>query len=167
MSRARDTQRSRVYAAERAVEWTDGHLTLEECRALARRISTSAWFRRTFAWSGPAIEVKDGRGCRRALGGGSSITLPKWARQYWVVLHEIAHCVTPSRYAAHGPEFVDNLMRLIRHVLGVDAYRTVRDTFAEYGIRGKGGRRLAACRGDRDQPSAVDVAALADATGTP
>jgi hypothetical protein len=37
-----------------------------------------------------------------------------------VVLHEIAHVVTPG--AGHGPAFVDALLALVRERLGFPAY---------------------------------------------
>lgn len=162
----RDTQRARVYAAERLIEWTDDDLTLEECRSYCRSVSRSAWFRRTFAWSaGREITVHDGRGCRNALAASGSITLPRWARRHWVILHEIAHCVTSGRHAAHGPEFVANLLKLYRHFLGSEAYAIVREAMADHGVRA-GARKLRIANRQPAEPSPHREAS-ADATGEP
>ena len=102
----RDFQRQKLYRFEEArlQKPPSNHpLSLPECTALARKYN-------------PRIKVKDGRGRRHA---GASfqdnlITLPRWARQTVIVLHEIAHTLVDDRkYPHHGAEFVGVLFALL------------------------------------------------------
>ena len=102
----RDFQRQKLYRFEEArlqMHPSNQHLSLPECTALARMYN-------------PRIKVKDGRGRRHA---GASfqdnlITLPRWARQTVIVLHEIAHTLVDDRkYPHHGAEFVGVLFALL------------------------------------------------------
>lgn len=54
---------------------------------------------------------------------GTEIKLPKWARNDWVILHEMAHCLTPGD--RHGPRFVGVLIGLLARHAGVDAYESM------------------------------------------
>lgn len=105
MAKARDSQRSKVYAWERAhVPDFDGKqsykLTLRQCEIMINRV----WADYRPTETPP--RVADGRGCSNAKGGRWRITLPRWARTVPIVLHELAHPLTRSDLPAHGPEFV-------------------------------------------------------------
>jgi len=105
MARARDSQRSKVYAWERAhVPDFDGKgtykLTLRQCEIMINRVWAD------YRPGEHAPRVADGRGCSNAKGGRWRITLPRWARTVPIVLHELAHPLTPHPAAPHGPEFV-------------------------------------------------------------
>ncbi|MDO8943285.1 MAG: hypothetical protein Q7U75_08885 [Desulfobacterales bacterium] len=96
---ARDTQRSRLYAWERGLGLHDEALTLDGCRAVLGRVADG------YGWS--TVHVKDGRGTRTAYARGSTVSLPVWARNHRVVLHEMAHVLMGyGDHASHGPEFV-------------------------------------------------------------
>ncbi len=121
----RDTQRERVYRAERAAAHeVDGEFwkqTIPNDRlqgyvddVLTRKSVQSRWGRRY-------IDVGLKRGGRALAHGSSRITLPLGGRNQWVMLHEIAHCLTPDRYAPHGPEFAGVYLFLVRTVIGADA----------------------------------------------
>jgi hypothetical protein len=123
--RPRDTQRERVYRAERAaaaeIDGQFWHQTIPNQRlqgfvddVLTRKAIQSRWGRRY-------IDVGLKRGGRALAHGSSRITLPLGGRNQWVVLHEIAHCLTPDRYAPHGPEFAGVYLFLVRTVIGADA----------------------------------------------
>lgn len=64
-----------------------GYLTLDECREFVRFV----W--RDLDLSRPP-RILDGRGTKCALSGSGAISLPRWARNYTVLTHELAHCVT-------------------------------------------------------------------------
>lgn len=121
----RDTQRERVYRAERAAgRAVDGQFwqqTIPNDRlqgyvddVLSRKAIQSRWGRRY-------IEVGLKRGGKALAHGSSRITLPLGGRNQWVVLHEVAHCLTPDRYASHGPEFAGVYLFLVRTVIGAEA----------------------------------------------
>jgi putative metallohydrolase (TIGR04338 family) len=140
----RDNQRSKVYAWERACVQQLAHSgfydaefkTLEECAEYAAPI----WAKERGRVGrsnirAPKIE-RPNRGQRSALAhsgdgwdyvgagehkrNGGRITLPRWARSRWVILHELTHRLTP-RDEAHGPRFVGVLMGLVSRWLDYDA----------------------------------------------
>lgn len=137
--RPRDNQRSRVYAWERAVAkrharrdfYEAEFATLEECEAFALPIWRKERGRLGLARAAaPSIE-RPSWGQRSALAHRDHrITLPRWARSRWVILHELAHRLTP-RDEAHGPRFVGVLMGLVcRHLdADLDALKAIADEF--------------------------------------
>jgi hypothetical protein len=127
-TRQRDNQRSKVYAWERKVVATLGgediykpdFQTLQECEDFAGPIWTKERGRLGLARVvAPTID-RPSWGQRRAMAHHShKITLPRWARSRWVILHELAHRLTPSD-EAHGPRFVGVLMGLAARWLSYD-----------------------------------------------
>jgi len=118
MTREKDTQRSALYAWERALIGMPDRtreMTLDECAALVARV-----------WSEyrPGDEpprITDGRGARIARGARYSLKLPRWARRPGTVLHETAHSLMPrDGEAAHGPEFATLLLDLLTRYVGID-----------------------------------------------
>jgi len=93
----RDFQRSKVYSWERAVFGRPTEkMTIDQCVEFAEKIC------------GFKVEVKDGRGRRKACAYRNSrtISLPRWARCEWVVIHECSHLLTPNEFASHGAEYM-------------------------------------------------------------
>ena len=102
--RPRDFQRSKVYSWERAVFGRPTEkLTLAQCTELARKLC------------GFKVIVKNGRGRRKACAyyETRTISLPRWARCEWVVIHECAHLLTDLEHAAHGALYMKNYIRLL------------------------------------------------------
>jgi putative metallohydrolase (TIGR04338 family) len=140
--RPRDSQRSRVYAWERvAVATLPGRNLYEaefnkidECDEWARPIWRKERGRVGLAGTkAPSIESSSW-GQRRALAHHDHrITLPRWARSRWVILHEMAHRLTP-RDEAHGPRFVGVLIGLACRWLDYDA-ETLMRLADEKGVR--------------------------------
>lgn len=119
-----DSQRQRLYDSESAVFGVRFNQTVftsvEECQSYADRITSSAWFRRRFG--DISVTIKPGRGCVRALAHTSSrtIKLPKWARQKWVIIHELTHILAPKPHGSHGRLFCAIYLDLLDHFLGSD-----------------------------------------------
>lgn len=151
----RDSQRSKVYAAEKALPGylTERRLeTVPELQAYVDEVTRSEWFRWRFPRLGSAramgglvpVLVLDGRGRRSACASGRTISMPCFARSRMVVLHELAHVcilfdpsVRPGSYAAHGWEFCAIYLELVRqffdqpmHDALVWSFRTHRVQFA-------------------------------------
>ena len=132
MTRPTDSQRSRVYKAERKTfKWgqtiPDALLQAACNEILDMRVVRSRWPRRK-------ITVERGRGGGMAYDcwlSSSRITLGVEARNEWVMCHEIAHCLTNSRCAAHGLEFVGVYLFLIKAVLGEEPAIRLSDAFKE------------------------------------
>jgi hypothetical protein len=119
----RDTQRSKVYAWERRFMGSEMFFgtmkSIEEVEQFLKPIWRSERGRYGLA-NRPMPTLIAGRGARGSIG---SITLGRWARNPWVILHETAHALTPKRYGGwHGPRFVGILIGLAARHLGHDAY---------------------------------------------
>lgn len=116
----RDNQRSKVYKWERDLllpNSAQSTLTLKECQQLIKRVYK--------LYDKPAPRLADGRGTRIARGSRRRISLPKWAREGWTVLHECAHGLTDwyaPRSAPHGPEFVAIFAELLNLIYGVSLF---------------------------------------------
>lgn len=172
MRRHRDNQRSRVYAWERAALRELGARSISQadfeplsaCEAWALPVWRKERGRVGLARvAAPAIE-RPTWGQRRALAHDDHrITLPRWARSRWVILHELAHRLTP-RDEAHEPRFVGVLIGLVgrwleydaAHQMGLADERGVR----YYVRRGRSGARACVARGEGLERS--DAAAIAD-----
>lgn len=149
MSRPRDSQKQRLYDAERASglqssKWTQSGerlfggrwtteqpWTIEQCQRYVNELVESTWFRRR--WTRQCIVVEPGRGGGHA--GWYGIRLGVWARQEIVVLHEVAHLLTPASMASHGPEYAGVLLTLVGHKMGADARRALRESMREHGVK--------------------------------
>ena len=140
MTRPRDTQRQRLYNAEQAMGFLgDGPgkrmETVAEMQSFVDALLRSRWFKARWGVWG-RIEVRDGRGRSSAAAFGQhQIRVPRWARSELVVLHEVAHCLTPRGYASHGPEFAGVFVALVRQVMGPAAAASLRDSFRSYRVR--------------------------------
>jgi putative metallohydrolase (TIGR04338 family) len=111
-----------VYASEEAAlagagkEFRD----LGEVRAYVDELVASDWW--ADRW--PHVEMilvgrsRSGRFDGYAVGATGEIRLSRLREP--VVLHEVAHVVTPG--AGHGPDFVNALLALVRERLGFHAY---------------------------------------------
>lgn len=125
MSR-RDTQKSRVYAWERAVTkgacYRQTIKTVDEVAAWLQPIWRAERGRYGRA-KVPMPEIRPAHwGQRSAIAYSRSISLPLWARNPWVILHEAAHVLNRKEGAAsHGPRFVGILIGLVCRHLGHDA----------------------------------------------
>lgn len=127
--RPRDKQRSRVYAWERAASsrfkgrslYVGEYETLEECEAFMAPIWRAERGRVGLAKSSAPTLARNLWGQRKATASELHvIKLPKWARSRWVILHEMAHRLTPED-EAHGPRFVGVLIGLAARWLEYDA----------------------------------------------
>lgn len=128
MSRGRDNQRSACYAWERRAVNEFGRkfylpdfATLDECDAFMRPIWRKERGRVGLAKQRAPELSRNLWGQRRATAGADHvIKLPLWARSRWVILHEMAHRLTPHD-EAHGPRFVGVLIGLACRWLDYDA----------------------------------------------
>ena len=162
MGRDRDTQRSRVYAAERSAwRWLDTPsselLTIEQCQALVDKVLASKWLasqddmkmqvslvRRlggvvVFAGTGNNATVEDRWGTsygwyHRKM-DTPSISLNRQGRQKSIVLHELAHILQPSGSAGHGWQFCSIYLRLVRHFIGNEAHDRLKAEFKACKVR--------------------------------
>lgn len=121
----RDSQRSRVYNAEDEYQVAVGPHCIAEVWEIQRwvnRIVESPWW--TQRWSHVIlVQVNDGRSRRSACGeylgdGTGLIKLPRACRRKMVILHELAHVVTPDLHPWHGEVFVGCLLAFVDKWMG-------------------------------------------------
>ena len=144
----RDTQRSRVYAAERKVQHLGKKLpdVTDVERYIAHNMKRKAILRR-YPGAADKTAVKDGRGTRNALAYGDyAIGIPLWARQEIVVLHEMAHIIaarTHGQYniAAHGWQFCAIFLDLVRFCADREIHDALKASFDEHKVRYKAPRK--------------------------
>ena len=137
----RDYQRSKVYKAENKVlkplkNTFKDHL--EASRFIAKVISNK-WFIDNFNIRKITMH-HDRRLKVSARGGGlykphpsGKISIPNWACNDWVVLHEIAHCCQ-TQPEAHGRQFCFIFLRLVRKFMGKYAAQALEREFKKEGV---------------------------------
>lgn len=93
--------------------------SIEACRSHIAAILADPWTVSTF---GKQItpNVTDGRGCSMASyeHSGHRIRLPIWARNRYVILHELAHALGAKDNDGHGSQFKQRLLKLVAHFIG-------------------------------------------------
>jgi putative metallohydrolase (TIGR04338 family) len=142
--RSRDTQKTTLYKAEQAFAAENKVFGFQQGVTGAQyhvaRILASDWWRGLY----PEISRVEVRSTRvrstsrgfRHLSGGSYINLaPGWGTSRGTVLHELAHTVTPKRFAAHGPEYVKNYLTIVANDLGGEVADQLKRRLFVAGIR--------------------------------
>ncbi|HKY76705.1 MAG TPA: hypothetical protein VJS45_11215 [Acidimicrobiia bacterium] len=111
-----------VYAGEEAALAATGKefRDLGQVRAYLDDLITSDWWadRWPHVEAIPVARSRSGRFSGYAVEGTDEIRVASLREP--VVLHEVAHVVTPG--SGHGPAFVDALLALVRERLGFHAY---------------------------------------------
>lgn len=156
--RPRDSQRAKAYAAERfafmdCFGWgRQDFKSIKAIQAYVNKVTRCAWFRRR--WGKRDIKVSF-KPYGSATGGFGSIRLPRWAWTRPVILHEMAHCLSPAGgpYGpGHGRLWARTYLELVRYALGLKPYEALRDAYRAQRVKfhplreKKSGMRLAACR---------------------
>lgn len=142
MRRPRDSQRSRLYAAEQQLpEFRrndfDDH---EALRAWINKVATSAKVRRRWAAGPVNFELRRG-------GGATAIRnfrLIRWGRtapkSKLIALHELAHLLGPAN-ARHGVAFAATYLELVKLFLGPEPAKRLRASFVAHRVRHRVVRR--------------------------
>lgn len=140
---ARDSQRQKVYTAQRVIEneTRKGSPELQDikaCQAWVDRVCQEAWFQRR--WGRFRFTVVAGRGGGRANTAMHQISLGTWARQPAVILHEMAHILHLKVYehrndAPHGREFCGVFLTLVQFEMGEEARTKLSDSFRAHRVR--------------------------------
>lgn len=170
MENERDSQRSKVYAAERATSmWGSERLeTVPEIEKwLKSRLALVAIQRRYGQWINKRpIYVGDGHARHNAGGDGRGIYMPTWSRTKLVILHELAHTIVWRRYgsqtAGHGWQFCATYLDLVRFILGAEAGEELKAAFKAGRVRYKEPRRHQAMTAEQKSNQARHMAAMRD-----
>lgn len=149
--RERDTQRKRVYAAERVLDDYGRIENVSEIQVYVNKIWASKWARKHFRMACACFSplVADGRGTRIARGGWQRLNLPRWARTKTVILHELTHALLPDEGASHGWQFAKAYLDIVRHVLGREAAAKLKAAYRQYHVRFRPKRRLSSAAIER------------------
>lgn len=163
MTKERDSQQGKLYKAEKILEQYSKRLeTMPEITAFAERVllraPVQARYGQHLRW---AIQIKDGRRCRNALGGTNWVKLPKWSRTEYIVLHELAHTICRRMHgvnvAGHGWQYAAIYLDLVWFGLGAEARDALKASFRQHRVRftpKKGQPRPPAAPGKALQPVA-------------
>lgn len=143
----RDSQRAKVYKADDVLKPFATPLPeVRDVKRFVRRVWSSKRVRQQYPyatsptrWVNHPPRVDDGRGCRRALGGLSGITIPRWARKTDVVIHELAHVIVcrelGNETAGHGWQFCSVYLRLVLLFVGREAHDALKASFRQHRVR--------------------------------
>ncbi len=133
-TRPRDSQRARLYRAEGEVDPGRRLPTVARMQAWVDGLAATDWF--VARWGARTFEVRPGFGHRRATASMDGVLqMPKWARSELVLLHEVAHCLCPATFAAHGPEYAGVLLALARRAMTPATAQSLEDAFDRQRVR--------------------------------
>jgi len=139
-----DFQMARAYRAENflKVHAVKGRSfkSIEEIQEYVDALLSTAWFTKRFGTGWKVTASVKGAGW--AYGGPrghkcGGMRLPAgWAFEEWVVLHEMAHAVTPSAAGGrHGRYWARMYMELVRYRMGVRVGELLKQAFKAEGVK--------------------------------
>jgi putative metallohydrolase (TIGR04338 family) len=144
----RDSQKSKLYRAERALARRGSTFqSIDEVRQYVAWVWKFKRIRKLWPHAFPPYwnigdpQVGDGRGRRKAVGGVWGIKIPVWARTERVVLHELAHVIHMRSQgwdrdeAAHGWQYAAVFLKLVHIVMGGEAAAALKAGFKQEGVR--------------------------------
>lgn len=133
MKRPRDSQRSRLYAAE----WEMFGWPKMEFKSMDnlkdyfwkvlnnRHVQNKYPVARSMVAGNIETKIANGAGLRETMiiwdGDRVWVSFPRRARTKWAVIHEIAHLVAPQDAAEHGREFARTYLHLVKLFYGKPA----------------------------------------------
>lgn len=149
---ARDTQKSKVYAAEQAVEWSDKAGRLLDDRETERLTLAVAQYADKLLGHRPRkavnVEINPGRGGAMCWTGLNLIRFTRPSTKRWVICHEVAHFAAyrdvrrafgwteeQGDNRPHGREFCALYLRLVSHWCGEADAKALRASMRSHGVR--------------------------------
>lgn len=132
-------QKSRLYAAETQSGLKGREeFTLKQCEQYVNKIWKRKYVQELRSGSYARVGVTDGRRRRSACAsyrlGVPTVTLPKWARHEYVMLHELAHLIA-GLSNEHNPKFATVLLKLVRRELGKEQAEKLLAAFSFQGVK--------------------------------
>jgi putative metallohydrolase (TIGR04338 family) len=140
----RDSQRSRVYAAERSLPENTmmdlgKNVSVEEMQAYVNKVCASKRLKRAVEKAGgrptqrvTATHCQGKRGARAF--GDYRIEVSGYMRNRLVILHELAHCFAPS-FERHGPTFARIYLAMAQAVMGREVAGRLKAAFKAHRVR--------------------------------
>lgn len=147
----RDSQRSKVYEAERAsgifepnkaaLNRAAGPMTYKEVTALVDKVFASSYTRRKYGERridnlrrDTEVVWTHGGANAGPVWGGYELRFGVWTRQPAIVLHEISHLVAGVSQQ-HGWKFCAVYLDLVRHFMGKEAHDKLKASFKAHRVR--------------------------------
>jgi hypothetical protein len=139
--RPRDTQRQRLYDAERDAfgRTADGY-TVEQMQALIDKWRSSKTLCKRYPRAKLPVKVTDGRSRRRGAYSYGKIAMPRAARSKRYLLHELAHHLVIEG-PAHGWQYAECYLYLVRVFMGRSAEEALKREFKAHRVRFRAPRR--------------------------
>lgn len=138
----RDSQRSRVYKADDSLKpFAEPLPSVKDVERFVKHVWQSKRLHNEWTKCRPdwLPYVKDGRRCRRALGGAGGITIPRWARSSDIVLHELSHTITQRHFgrivAGHGWQYCSIYLKLALWFMSREAHDALKASFKTHKVR--------------------------------
>lgn len=131
-----DTQRSKLYRAERILGRGVELPTVVAMQTYLDTILTDPWFVDRFKdWT---ITVdRGGHGRKRACGIPSQrvIKMPEWSRCERLVIHEMCHVIVPAVHAWHGRLYACIYAELVGRYMGCDFKEMLVASFRKHNVK--------------------------------
>lgn len=130
MPRPRDSQKSRLYASEWEVfGWPKMEFkNMGEVEVFIWKVLSNHHVQKRYEAARKLVDgdiplkISNGAGARRAWARQSDdlywVSFPRAMRNKWVVVHEMAHLLTARDVPAHGREFCQTYLHLIKLFFG-------------------------------------------------
>lgn len=132
-----DKQRQLVYDAEWSLEIFHKFPVPEisDIDYEVNRLVQSRWWKNRW----PDVEYVNVKSCWGKRGWANRdkrwIKMPPFVRRRMYMLHELAHIITPTNLAPHGPLYCAHYLILVEKVMGPDAAKQLRAAFDAYGVQ--------------------------------
>lgn len=161
----RDSMRAKCYRAERSTPMWDvmqwgKRATVEQCQGFVDKALARQWVRRQFGRR--HVTVTDSGGKGGACASYGTIYVSTYYRNHLVLLHELAHCLTPND-VGHGRDWARAYVQLVTSMMGPESGKALRQAFRKAGVKTRkvtaaqrlAGRRLAAMAKQRSDGGAA------------
>ncbi len=145
MTAARDSQRQKLYNAERqALGGGMNYPRIQDCQAVVDMICKSRFWKSLLRRNGKNWLIEERIHCAPVKKGAHTaswnesdryIHLPKTSFTQWVIIHELAHAATASEAAFHGPEFTRTYLQLVKRFMGRRPYERLLAEFRRTKVR--------------------------------
>ena len=143
----RDSQMSRVYNAERSLpefgrKDLGANPSVQDAQDFIDTVTQTAWFKKHYParalllWKNQfgetkregGIEVRHSQGAGGARAYGRIIEASGYMRNRLILLHELAHNVSPHG-SGHDRKYCENYLALVQHVMGVAVAKQLKAAF--------------------------------------
>jgi putative metallohydrolase (TIGR04338 family) len=181
VTRPRDTQRAKVYKAEResgprstsaagqrmyAAPKVNGAVTIPSVKAYVDEVCAARWFQSRYG----RVRIPVTHCTSRAFGGANGIRFSRHERVESSILHEMAHYLVESRaegkHAWHGEAFAATLLVLVDGVQGPAAAKQLRESFTRNRVKYRNGLAAVPKPGSRTVITKTAVARKRKAAAT-